>query len=402
MAPICPFTLDDLLTDDPDRANCERSAALPWGVPGANGYADPFGDPSLMAKLFEPVTFRSVTARNRIVVSPMCQYSAVDGLGDDWHVQHLGARAVGGAGIVFTEATHVSAAGRITPFCLGLWTDAHQALLTRIAALVSRLGAVPAIQLAHAGRKASTGRPWDGGKAVPAGAGGWTPLGPTAEPFGDYNVPHALTASELADIAAQFADSARRARLAGFRIAELHAAHGYLVHSFLSPLSNRRGDAYGGDLAGRMRLLLEVVEAVRGEWPADLPLFVRLSCSDWVEGGLVAEDAVAIGRRLAATGKVDLIDCSSGGVSPAQRVPSHPGYQVPFAEAVRHGAGIATGAVGLITAPTHAEEVVANGRADLVFLARALLADPAWPLRAAKALGVEAPLAPQYLRAHLA
>ena len=356
-----------------------------------------------MSKLFAPISFRSVTARNRIAVSPMCQYSATDGLGDDWHVQHLGARAVGGAGIVFTEATHVSAPGRITPYCLGLWNDAHEALFARLAALISRLGAVPGVQLAHAGRKASVGQPWEGSKPVPHDHGGWTPLGPTEEPAAPgSNVPHALTPGELATIAGQFAASAARARRAGFRIAEIHAAHGYLIHSFLSPLSNRRGDAYGGDLASRMRLLLEVVEAVRGEWPDDLPLFVRLSCTDWVEGGLVAEDAVAIGRRLKATGKVDLIDCSSGGVSTAQRVPLHPGYQVPFAEAVRHGAGIATGAVGLITAPEHAAEIVANGRADLVLLGRAVLADPAWPLRAARTLGATPPLAPQYQRAHLA
>jgi 2,4-dienoyl-CoA reductase-like NADH-dependent reductase (Old Yellow Enzyme family) len=355
-----------------------------------------------MPRLFEPASFRSVTARNRIVVSPMCQYSAEDGLGDDWHVQHLGAHAVGGAGIVFTEATHVSAAGRITPHCLGLWTDAHEALLARLAAIIARVGAVPGIQLAHAGRKASVSRPWDGSLPIPPDQGGWTPLGPTGEPAAHgHNPCHALTAGELATIAGQFAASAARARRAGFRIAEIHAAHGYLIHSFLSPLSNRRGDAYGGDLAGRMRLLLEVVEAVRGEWPDDLPLFVRLSCTDWVEGGLQAEDAVAIGRRLAATGRVDLIDCSSGGVSPAQKITATPGYQVPFAEAVRHGAGIATGAVGMITAPEHAEEILANGRADLVFLARALLADPAWPLRAARVLGVTPELVPQYQRAHL-
>jgi 2,4-dienoyl-CoA reductase-like NADH-dependent reductase (Old Yellow Enzyme family) len=355
-----------------------------------------------MPKLFEPVSFRSVTARNRVVMSPMCQYSATDGLGDDWHIQHLGAHAVGGAGIVFTEATHVSAVGRITPYCLGLWTDAHQALLARLAAIIARGGAVPAIQLAHAGRKASVGRPWEGGRPIAPEAGGWTPLGPTSEPFDQgYNVPHALEASELATIAGQFAASARRARLAGFRIVEIHAAHGYLIHSFLSPLSNRRGDAYGGDLAGRSRLLLEVIEAVRGEWPDELPLFVRLSCSDWVEGGLEIEDTVALARRLHATGKVDLIDCSSGGVSPAQRVPVHPGYQIPFAEAVRRQAGIATGAVGMITTAELAEEVLANGRADLVFLARALLADPAWPLRAARALGATPELAPQYRRAHL-
>ncbi len=354
-----------------------------------------------MPRLFDPVSFRSVTARNRIVVSPMCQYSAEDGLGDDWHVQHLGAHAVGGAGIVFTEATHVSAVGRITPWCLGLWTDAHQALLARLAAIISRGGAVPAIQLAHAGRKASVGRPWDGGKAIPPEAGGWRPLGPTDDPVPGYTAPHALSAAELADIVEQFAASARRASLAGFRIAEVHGAHGYLIHSFLSPLSNTRRDGYGGDLAGRARLLLEVVAAVRGEWPAELPLFVRLSCSDWIDGGLTLADTLALARLLQATGQVDLIDCSSGGIAPTQRIPTYPGYQVPFAEAVRREVGMASGAVGLITAPEHAEEVVANGRADLVFLARGLLADPAWPLRAARMLGAPPPLAPQYRRAHL-
>ena len=353
-------------------------------------------------QLFQPATFRSVTASNRIVVAPMCQYSAEDGLGDDWHVQHLGARAVGGAGIVFTEATHVSAVGRITPHCLGLWNDEHQALLARLAAVISRMGAVPGIQIAHAGRKASVGVPWEGGKPIAPDAGGWVPLGPTEEPFDTaHTAPHMLSSAELATIAGQFAATARRARLAGFRVAEIHGAHGYLLSSFISPLSNRRADTYGGDANGRGRLLMEVIEAVRGEWPDELPLFVRLSCTDWVPGGLTIEDAVALARRVKATGKVDLIDCSSGGVSPAQKVPTHPGYQIPFAEAVRHGAGIATGAVGLITTPELAEETLANGRADLIFLARALLADPAWPLRAALVLGAPVELAPQYRRAHL-
>jgi len=351
--------------------------------------------------LFQPISVRSVTARNRIVVSPMCQYSATDGLGDDWHVQHLGARAVGGAGIVFTEATHVSAVGRITHGCLGLWNGQHQALLARLAAVIARGGAVPGIQLAHAGRKASVQRPWEGGAPIAPADGGWVPLAPSAIPMvAGATDPHVLTPAEIADIAGQFAASARMAREAGFRIAELHAAHGYLLHSFLSPVSNRRGDAYSGDLAGRSRFLMETIDAVRAEWPADLPLWVRLSCSDWVPGGLTIEDTVALATRLAARGDVDLIDCSSGGVSAEQAILSlHPGYQVPFAEAVKRGAGIATGAVGLITEPTHAAEIVANGRADVVLLARAVLADPAWPLRAAKALGVKPPLPPQYLRA---
>ena len=351
--------------------------------------------------LFQPISFRSVTARNRIAVSPMCQYSATDGLGDDWHVQHLGARAVGGAGIVFTEATHVSAVGRITPGCLGLWNGQHQALLARLAAVITRGGAVPGIQLAHAGRKASVRRPWEGGAPIAPADGGWVPLAPSAIPMvAGATDPHALTPAEIAGIAGQFAASARMAREAGFKIAEVHAAHGYLLHSFLSPVSNHRGDAYGGDLAGRSRFLMETIDAVRSEWPADLPLWVRLSCTDWVPGGLTIEDTVALATRLAARGDVDLIDCSSGGVSGEQAIPSlHPGYQVPFAEAVKRGAGIATGAVGMITEPTHAAEIVANGRADVVLLARAVLADPAWPLRAAKALGVQPPLPPQYPRA---
>jgi 2,4-dienoyl-CoA reductase-like NADH-dependent reductase (Old Yellow Enzyme family) len=353
-------------------------------------------------RLFEPITFRSVTARNRIVVSPMCQYSANDGLGDDWHVQHLGARAMGGAGIVFTEATHVSAPGRITPHCLGLYTPEHHALLSRLAAIIARGGAVPGIQLAHAGRKASQDVPWRGSKPIPVSDGGWEPLGASATPFGDgFTVPRMLSTGEIGEIVGQFAACARMALEAGFKVIELHGAHGYLVHSFLSPISNTRNDAYGGDLAGRSRLLFELVDAVRAEWPDELPLFVRLSCVDWMAGGLTIDDSVEIARRLAATGKVDLIDCSSGGVAAkGPRIPSlHPGYQIPFAEAIKHRAAIATGAVGMITTPELAAEIVANDRADLVFVARAMLADPAWPLRAARALGAPVELPPQYARA---
>ena len=354
-------------------------------------------------KLFEPITLRSITARNRIVVAPMCQYSAEDGLGDDWHVQHLGARAMGGAGIVFTEATHVSAIGRITPYCLGLWNAQHQALLSRLAAIIARGGAVPGIQIAHAGRKASTTRTWEGSKPIAPRDGGWVPVAPSPIAFHPGAVdPHALTTDEIAGIAAQFATSARMAREAGMKIVELHAAHGYLLHSFLSPIANQRNDAYGGDLDGRSRFLMEAIDAVRAEWHADLPLFVRLSCVDYLPGGLTIDDTVALCRKLAARGDVDLIDCSSGGVAPDVRIPTHPGYQVPFADAVKHRAGIATGAVGLITEPTHAAEIVGNDRADLVFLARVLLADPAWPLRAAKALGVKPELPPPYWRATLA
>jgi 2,4-dienoyl-CoA reductase-like NADH-dependent reductase (Old Yellow Enzyme family) len=350
--------------------------------------------------LFQPITFRSVTARNRIVVSPMCQYSADGGLGNDWHVQHLGARAAGGAGIVFTEATHVSAIGRITPHCLGLYTAEHQALLARLAAVITQCGSVPGMQIAHAGRKASSQVPWQGGKPIPVEEGGWVPVAPSALPsVPGATTPHALTVGEIGDVIGQFAATARMAREAGFKVLEIHGAHGYLAHSFLSPISNRRNDQYGGDLEGRARFLLEVTEAVRGEWPSDLPLWVRLSCSDGVARGLTIEDTVAVASKLAATGQVDLIDCSSGGVSHEQQIPLHPGYQVPFADAIRAQAGIATGAVGMISEPTHAAEILANGRADVVLLARAMLADPAWPIRAAKALGVKPELPSQYLRA---
>jgi 2,4-dienoyl-CoA reductase-like NADH-dependent reductase (Old Yellow Enzyme family) len=351
--------------------------------------------------LFQPISFRSITARNRIVVSPMCQYSAHDGLGNDWHVQHLGARAAGGAGIVFTEATHVSAIGRITPNCLGLYNPEHEALLARLAAVITLCGAVPGIQLAHAGRKASSRIPWEGGKPILVEEGGWTPLAPSALPsVPGATVPHALSTVEIGSVIEQFAATARMARLAGFKIAEIHFAHGYLGHSFLSPVSNQRNDSYGGGLNGRIRFLVETIEAIRGEWPSELPLWVRLSCTDWVPGGLTIEDTVAVAQELAATGLVDLVDCSSGGVSHEQRIPSlHPGYQVPFADAIRNRTGIATGAVGMITEPTHAAEILANGRADVILLARAVLADPAWPIRAAKALGVQPEVPSQYLRA---
>jgi 2,4-dienoyl-CoA reductase-like NADH-dependent reductase (Old Yellow Enzyme family) len=351
--------------------------------------------------LFRPISFRSVTARNRIAVSPMCQYSATDGLGSDWHVQHLGARAVGGAGIVFTEATHVSALGRITPGCLGLWNPDQQALLARLVRVIELGGAVPGMQIAHAGRKASSQRPWEGGAPISLADGGWQPWAPSALPFSDKStVPHAMSVAEIAEVIGQFRATTRMAREAGMKVIEVHAAHGYLLHSFLSPLSNTRSDQYGGTLANRARALLETIDAIREEWPDDLPLFVRVSSVDWMQGGLTIEDTVALCRMLKATGKVDLIDCSSGGllaVGPV--IPSlHPGYQVPFAEAVRREAGIATAAVGLITTPEHAEEILGNGRADMVFVARAILADPIWPLRAALALGAPLDIPGQYQR----
>ncbi len=352
-------------------------------------------------KLFQPITFRSVTARNRIAISPMCQYSATDGLGDDWHIQNLGAKAMAGPGFVFTEATHVSALGRITPGCLGLWTEAHLAFLKRLVALITYGGAVPGIQVAHAGRKASSQRPWEGGKALRPERGGWVPWAPSALPFHEDAVePHPMSADEIRSVVGEFATTARLAREAGFKVMELHGAHGYLLHSMLSPISNHRTDAYGGDLKGRATMLMEVLDAVRAEWPAELPLFLRLSCTDWASGGLTIEDAVQLARWLLARGDVDLIDCSAGGIDPAVRIPSiHPGYQVPFAERIRAETGMPTGAVGMIRAPEMAAEIVANERADMVFIGRAVLADPGWTLRAAAALGVKLDLVPQYQRA---
>jgi 2,4-dienoyl-CoA reductase-like NADH-dependent reductase (Old Yellow Enzyme family) len=351
--------------------------------------------------LFQPITQRSVTAKNRIVVAPMCQYSADDGVVGDWHVQHLGARAAGGAGIVMMEATAVQAVGRITPGCPGAWDQKHFDGLARMARIITQCGGVPALQIAHAGRKASCDVPWVGGKPIMPDKGGWVPVGPSAVPMtSDSCDPHPLSVNEIAEVSASFAATAAMAKDAGFKIVEIHSAHGYLSHSFLSPISNHRNDGYGGDLKGRARFLMETIDAVRAVWPDELPLWVRVSCSDYMPGGLVIDDLVQVARWIKATGKVDLIDCSSGGVSNDQKIPSlHAGYQVPFADAIRHGAGIATGAVGMITEPTHANEILANGRADVVLLARALLADPAWPLRAAKALGVKPDLLPQYLRA---
>lgn len=350
--------------------------------------------------LFQPITFRSVTARNRIAISPMCQYSADDGLGWDWHVQTLGSKAAAGPGIVFTEATHTSAVGRITPGCLGAYRAEHVDFLRRLATLITYSGAVPGIQISHAGRKASSQRPWEGGKALLPSDGGWEAMALSGIPFHDNSPPpHEMSASELQGIVAEFAASVAMARQAGFKVVEMHAAHGYLLHSALSPISNTRNDGYGGDLAGRARLLMEVLDAVRAEWPDDLPLFVRLSCTDWMQGGLTADDTVQVARWLRARGDVDLIDCSTGGVSPAARIPSvHPGYQVPYADRIRREAGIATGAVGMIRSADQAEEILGNERADIVFIGRSVLADPAWTLRAADTLGAPLDLPLQYQR----
>lgn len=351
------------------------------------------------SRLFTPVTFRSVTARNRIMVSPMCQYSAVDGAANDWHFQNLASRAVGGAGIVCVEMTNVEARGRITAGCMGLWNDAQRDALKPLARFIKAQGAVAAIQVAHAGRKASTSRPWEGGKGLEPDRGGWPIIGPSPIPFGEgYPVPHEMDEGTIKGVVAKFAESTRRAREAGFDLIELHGAHGYLISTFLSPITNRRTDRYGGSFENRVRFLLEVVDAVRTEWPADKPLFVRISCTDWMEGGWGLEDSVKLAQLLKAGGKVDLVDCSSGGVDPRQKIELRPGYQVPFAEALRKRAGIATGAVGMISAPEMAEEIVASGKADLVIMARAFLNDPYWPLHAAKALKAKVAWPPQYQR----
>ena len=350
-----------------------------------------------MSQLFTPLSLRGTTFRNRVWVSPMCQYSAVDGLPDDWHLVHLGARAVGGAGLVLTEATAVSPEGRISPQDTGLWNDEQAGRWERIAAFVRAQGAAVGVQLAHAGRKASSHRPWGGRGYVAPADGGWQTVGASPLPFGDLPPPHELDAAGLAKVRDDFVAAARRADAAGFDVVELHAAHGYLLNTFLSPLSNTRTDAYGGDLAGRLRFPLEVVEAVRAVWPERKPLVLRISATDWVDGGWTVEDSVALARQAAARG-VDLVDCSSGGVSPEQRVEVAPGYQVAFAAAVR-AAGVPSGAVGLITDARQAEAVLADGRADVVLLARELLRDPHWPLRAARELGVDGPWPDQYVRA---
>ena len=349
--------------------------------------------------LFEPLVLGQLTLRNRIAVSPMCQYSAVDGLPDDWHFVHLGSRATGGAGLVFCEATAVSPEGRISPRDTGLWNDAQRKAWARIVAFIHAQGAAAGIQLAHAGRKASTAAPWDGGKQVPPEQGGWTPVAPSALRFdAGYPMPAALDADGIARVVADFAAAAHRSRDAGFDVIEVHAAHGYLLHSFLSPLSNQRDDGYGGPLAHRARLLREVVAAVRSEWPAPRPLFVRVSATDWAPGGWDIDECVQLGRWLREDG-VDLVDCSSGGLVPNASIPVAPEYQVPFAARIRRDAGIATGAVGLITDARQAQAILERGDADLVLMAREFLRDPYFPRRAAKELGVQIAGPRQYGRA---
>ena len=353
-----------------------------------------------MSLLLSPYTLRGITARNRIWVAPMCQYSAVDGMPGDWHLVHLGARAVGGAGVVITEATAVSPEGRISPQDTGIWTDEQAQAWARTVAFVQAQGALAGVQLAHAGRKGSSRRPWEGRGAVAPEDGGWVPVGPTADAYPGLAQPTALDLAGIAQVRADFVAATRRALGAGFDLVEVHAAHGYLLHEFLSPLSNTRTDAYGGDLAGRMRLVLEVVEDVRAAWPEDRPLVLRISASDWVEGGWSIDDSVALAKEAAARG-VDLVDCSSGGASPDQSITLGPGYQVPFAAQVRSEAGVPTGAVGLLTDPHQAEQVLAEGSADVVLLARELLRDPHWPLHAAAALGDDVAWPVQYERARI-
>jgi len=329
----------------------------------------------------------------------MCQYSAGDGFVNDWHLVHLGSRAAGGAGLVMVEATAVEARGRISPWDTGIWKDEHVAPLARIASFVREQGAVAGIQIAHAGRKASTRRPWEGGGPIEESQGGWQPVGPSAVPFQDgHLVPRALTGAEIGGVIGAFRVAAQRALAAGFQVIEIHGAHGYLIHEFLSPISNRREDEWGGPLENRMRLALEVAAAARGVWPANLPMSFRVSATDWVEGGWSIEETVELARRLGKTG-IDLVDCSSGGSSPHAKIPMGPGYQVPFAERIRRETGVPTAAVGMITTPEQANAIIEAGQADLVLLAREFLRDPYFPLRASKALGEKLEPPAQYLRA---
>ena len=351
--------------------------------------------------LFEPFRLRGVTLRNRIGVSPMCQYSCVEGVVDDWHLVHLGSRAIGGAGLVIAEASAVSPEGRISPADAGLWNEKHTAAWAPVTACIRKAGAVPALQLAHAGRKAGTAAPWLGGKPLAPADGGWTPVGASAIAFDERSpVPEALDGAGLKRVVADFRAAAQRALDAGFEVVELHAAHGYLLHSFLSPLSNRREDDYGGSFDKRTRLLREVVEAVRAVWPERLPLFVRISATDWAdaEGGWDIAQSVALAKQLKPLG-VDLIDVSSAGTLPKAAILIGPGFQVPFAARIRREADIPTAAVGLITEAAQAQQIVESGDADLVLLARELLRDPYWPYHAAKQLGLKLEPPPQYQRA---
>lgn len=352
-----------------------------------------------MSQLFTAFRLRNVEFKNRIFVSPMCQYSSDDGMPNDWHLVHLGSRAVGGAALVMVEATAVAPEGRITLKDSGIWSDEHAKGFERISRYIRDQECVAAIQLAHAGRKASTDVPWRGDLPLENAAGGWEPLAPSALAFSEASpVPRAMSIEEIDRVVLQFEEAARRALSAGFEVVEIHMAHGYLLHEFLSPLSNRRIDDYGGELENRMRLPLRVAKAVRDAWPSSLPVFVRISCTDWVDGGWDLRQSIELCKRLKGMG-IDLIDCSSAALVPHARIPIGPGFQTPFAEAIRREVSIATGAVGLITSPVQAEQVIGLGQADVVLLAREMLRNPYWPLHAARALHVEVPWPVQYLRA---
>ncbi|HXN15833.1 MAG TPA: NADH:flavin oxidoreductase/NADH oxidase [Usitatibacter sp.] len=350
-----------------------------------------------MSHLFSPLTLRSVTLANRILVSPMCQYSCDNGLPNEWHFVHLGSRAVGGAALVSAEASAVTPQGRITPWDAGIWSEAHATAWRPIAEFIRARGAVPAIQLAHAGRKASVNKPWLGGKPLALSEGGWQALGPSALAFGNYPPPRAMTLAEIESAIGDFRRATAFALDAGFDVVEVHGAHGYLLHSFASPLSNQRSDEYGGTLDNRMRFPLAVARAVREAWPQDKPVFYRLSASDWSPGGWDLAQSITLCAQLKAIG-IDLVDCSSGGNVAEQKIALGPGYQVPFAAAIRAQSGIATAAVGLISEPVQAEQIVSLGQADAVCLARAFLRDPYWPRHAAKTLGVEMAWPDQYKR----
>ncbi|MBX6381563.1 MAG: NADH:flavin oxidoreductase/NADH oxidase [Microbispora sp.] len=365
-----------------------------------------------MSALFEPLTLRDLTIPNRVWMSPMCQYSAAvegpeQGVPTDWHLTHLGSRAAGGAGLIIVEATAVSPEGRISPADLGLWNERQQEAFGRITRFLTEQGAVPGIQLAHAGRKASTDLPWRGGVPVGPENHGWQPVAPSPIPFDEgYPVPRELSEADIRRLVDAFAAAARRALAAGFKVVEIHGAHGYLIHEFLSPFGNRRTDAYGGTFENRTRLALEVVDAVRAEWPDDLPVFFRVSATDWLSEnpedpreGWTADDTVRLAKELLARG-VDLLDVSTGGIAPGARIPLEPGYQVPFAARVKAETDLAVSAVGLITEPRHAEEIVASGQADAVMLGRELLRNPYWPINAARELGAQVRRPDQYHRAY--
>lgn len=349
--------------------------------------------------LFDPIQIRDVRLSNRIVVSPMCQYSSPDGFATDWHLVHLGSRAVGGAGLVFTEASAVTPEGRISPWDLGIWNDEHIEPLARITRFIREQGVVPGMQLAHSGRKGSTKRPWEGVGEILKSEGAWTPVAPSPIPFDPtYPVPTALDEAGIRRIVNAFADAARRALDAGYQVLEIHAAHGYLIHEFLSPLSNQRTDSYGGSLDNRVRFLCETISAVRKVWPERLPLFVRISATDWIEGSWDVDQSIYAVQKITPLG-VDLIDCSSGGLDPRQKIPTKPGYQVPLADQIRDKTGVMTGAVGLIEVPEMASQILRQGKADVVIFAREFLRRPYWPLEEASELGVAVPWPAQYLRA---